>query len=219
MTFYDNLLASGSTAATVAADILASPEYGAQHGAPGAMTDTQFVTSLYQGLLGRAPVASDITFWTAGVASNGRAAITAAIAGSPEAKSHLAPDTAEVWSRNTGGTLIHVLYETGLDREVELGATGLDFWQNLLKSGLSADQLAQQILNRPEPQALHAGQNDTAFTTSLYQDGLGRTPDAGGLAFYVGALQSGSLTRAGVLLSIATSPEAATNLVRNLPSY
>ena len=219
MTFYDQLLQSGASVATVAADILASPEYVALHGAPGAMSDTQFVSSLYQGFLGRPPTASDVSFWTASIAQVGRAAITGDIANSPEAKSNLAPDTAEVWSRNTGGTLIHELYETGLGREVELGSFGLGFWQNLLQTGTTPLQLAQLILSNPEPQALHAGQSDSAFVSSLYQDGLGRAADPAGLAFYTGALQSGSLTRAGVLLSIATSPEAATHLIRDLPSY
>ncbi len=216
MTFYDALLNSGVSKATVAADILASPEYVALHGGPGAVTDTQFVDELYQGLLGRAATASDLAFWNASIASVGRSAVTVDIADSPEAKNHLAPDTAQLWSRNTGGTLIHELYETAIGREVELGQSGLNFWQATLQAGSTPLQLAQLILANPEPQTVHAAQSDAAFVTSLFQNGLGRAPSAADLAQYGGDLQSGSLTRAGVLLAIATSPDAATYLTRNL---
>ena len=99
---------------------------------------------------------------------------------------------------------------------MELGQSGLNFWQATLQAGSTPLQLAQLILANPEPQAVHGAQSDAAFITSLFQNGLGRAPSAADLALYGGDLQSGSLTRAGVLLAVATSPDAATYLTRNL---
>jgi hypothetical protein len=51
--------------------------------------------------------------------------------------------------------------------------------------------------------------------TSLYQAGLGRAPDQAGLVSWTTALNNGA-SRSGVLLGIATSPEAAGRLTYNL---
>ena len=67
-----------------------------------------------------------------------------------------------------------------------------------------------------EFQALHGAQSDTAFIASLYQDGLGRPPDAAGARFYAGLLNSGAGSRADVLADIATSFEASVHLTANL---
>ena len=47
----------------------------------------------------------------------------------------------------------------------------------------------------------------SVFVTSLYQDLLNRAPDPGGLAYYVGALNSGGLTRSQEAAQFFTSPE------------
>ena len=72
------------------------------------------------------------------------------------------------------------------------------------------------IVASPEFQALHGAQSNAAFVTSLYQDGLGRVPDAAGGSFYTGLLNSGAASQAVVVLDIATSPEAAADLTANL---
>jgi hypothetical protein len=52
-----------------------------------------------------------------------------------------------------------------------------------------------------ESAALYSGDN-TVFVTAIYRNLLNRSPDASGLAFWVGAINSGSLTRANASLSI-----------------
>jgi hypothetical protein len=188
-----------------------SPEYITDH---GTQTPTQLVTSLYQGLLGRLPEAAGLASWTGELAqgvSAGNVAI--GIADSPEAKAHLASTTAQVFVSNAAGTLVHELYETGLGREVERAV--LPSYQAAYRTETPA-QIAAGIAASPEFLADHGSQTNAAFVTTLYQDGLGRTPDPAGLASWTTALNSGTLSRSAVLLGIATSPEATGHLTANL---
>lgn len=208
---FDATITAGATYSAVAAGFLGSAEYQAAH---GAQTDAQFVASLYQGFLGRAPDAGGGAFYTGLLASGtSRADVAAGIGNSPEAKAYLAADTSHVWVQSTSGTLAYEAYQTGLDREVELTALG-----NVtrgLANGLTPLQLFQGIAGSAEFQGLHGAQDNATFVGSLYQDGLGRTPDASGGAFYTGLLNGGA-SRAAVLQDIATSPEASAHLTRSL---
>lgn len=114
---------------------------------------------------------------------------------------------------NNAGRLTHVLYETGLGREVELPA--LAFWKGAYEV-LTPLQIAASIASSTEFTAYHAGQNNDAFVESLYQAGLGRPAEASGLASWTSLLSSGSATRADVLLAVATSSEAHAHLTYNL---
>lgn len=208
----DAALAGGASQTTIVNNLLTSAEFAADHGAPSA---SQIVALDYQGFLGRPESAdpSGSAFWTSQLNNNVSAAtITAAIANSGEAKAFLAPTTAQVFATSPSGLLGHELYETGLGREIDSGA--LQNFQAAAAS-FSPQQFADMIAGSVEFQALHAGQNNTQFVTSLYQDGLGRAPDAGGLAFFTGALAGGA-TQGQVLLGIASSAEAAGHLTHNL---
>ena len=209
--FWDAQIASGASASAVAAGFLDSAEYQSSH---GTLTNGQFVDSLYQGFLGRAPDAPGGAFWT-GLLDSGtsRADVVIGIAQSADAKTVLASKTSQVWAPNAAGTLAVELYQTGLDRTVD--QAGLAFVQSAVSQGGTALQIAQDFVAAQEFQALHGMQSDTAFVASLYQDGLGRAPDQAGSSFYSGVLSS-SGSRADVLADIATSSEARMHLTANL---
>jgi hypothetical protein len=207
---YDAQLNGGASKATIATEIMSSPEYANLHGTPA---DDQFVTDLYSGLLGRAPDPNETAIWTTELgngASRGNVAVS--IADSDEAKSHLAAATSQVFVPDAAGTLAHELYETGLGREVELGA--LPAFKTAFETQ-TPSQLAAAIAASPEFLAEHTGQDNTAYVNSLYQGGVGRIPDPAGLSTWTTALANGS-SRSDVLLGVATSPEAATHLTFNL---
>lgn len=198
--------------AAVATAMLNSPEFQHLHGAPGSMSDTGFVTLLYQGLLGRAPDAPGLASHVQAL-QNGTSfgAVAAGIAGSPEAKSHLAADTTNVWVPDASGALVTELYETAFARAPD--PAGLAGFSQALHAGQTPQQIAQSIASSPEFLADHAGQDPTALVTSLYANGLGRAPDPAGLQHNVAALQSGATT-GSILLGIAASPEAYGHLIR-----
>ncbi len=211
LSFWDSALSTGSPSA-IAANFPTSPEYLSAH---GTMTNAQFVDSLYQGFLGRAPDPSGGGFWT-GLLDNGvsRADVVIGVDQTAEAKTYLTATTSQVWVPSAAGTLAHNLYETGLGRDVELPA--LQSFQGAFAEGETPLQFAIGIAGSAEFAGDHAGQSNTAYVANLYQAGLGRAPDPSGNSFYVGLLNSGAGTRADDLADIATSAEAATHLTANL---
>jgi len=209
ISYYEQALERGVSPGTIASDFLSSPEYTALH---GSQTDTQFLTSTFEGELGRAPSASELSSFGNVLASGtSRADVLVAIANSLEAKGYNQIATQQVFARDPYGTYVHELYETGLGREVDLPSLTADRTA-LVNGTMTFDQLAQGIATSPEFSSLHEAQTDTQYVSSLYEAGLGRMPDAPGLQFWESGLSSGALTRADVLVGIGTSPEAAGHL-------
>ena len=219
LTFYDPLTGgapvlftafpSTTGTAAVASAILGSAEFQQLHGAAAAMSDTQFVILLYNGLLGRAPDAGGLALYVAtlqGGASQGD--VAASIANSAEAKAHLAADTANVWVPDTTGATVTEFYQTAFGHAPDLGGLGL--FSTALQGGLSVQQLAQALVSSPEFQADHAGQNNAALVTSLYENGLGRAPSVADLQQWSGG------SAATILFGVAASSEAAVHLIRNV---
>ena len=203
LAFWVGRLQAGSSPAEVAAAFL-------QAGGAAGQTDAQFVAGLFQSLLGRAPDAAGLAFWTSpGPLAGGRGAVAAAIAQTDEAKAHAATATRGFYVPDPAGTLVQELYGAGLGYEVDLG--GLGFWKGVLAAS-GPLQLAGAIAGTADFQALHAGQSDAAYVGSLFQSGLGRAIDPGASQYYLGGLQSGALTRTDVLFAVATAPEAAGHL-------
>ena len=212
LSHWDDQLYSGNSQGVIANAFLTSAEYQATH---AAMTDTQFVASLYQGFLGRAPDASGAAFYTGLLASGtSRGDVVASIANSQEAKTNLAPQTPAIWVPSPESTLVYEAYQTGLNQEVSLPALNTALSQ--LRTGTTPQQFLQALVGSSPFVALHGAQDNATFIASLYQAGLGRAPDAAGDAFYANILNSGSGTRVDVLTDFVNSPEAASHLTRTL---
>jgi hypothetical protein len=199
--FYQTLMTAGSSTPVVAQDIMNSPEYTSQ---TGTQTNQQFVNTLYQNLLGR--TGPDESFWT-NLLSDGtsKADVASGVANSDEAKSDLASDTSNLFDYNPLGESANAMYETGLGRDVDLGALHTI---NSYGTTYTAQQLSQTMTIAPEFTALHAGQSNADYVNSLYQNGLGRAADTAGSNFWTGLLSSGQATRADVLLGISQTTEA-----------
>ena len=58
-----------------------------------------------------------------------------------------------------------------------------------------------------ESKALYPGEDNVQFVTAIYRNMLGRDPDAGGLAFWSGHLNSGALSRGQAALYILISTQ------------
>jgi sugar lactone lactonase YvrE len=84
---------------------------------------------------------------------------------------------------------------------------GMNFNAGLVRNGTATlTQLADFFTASPEFVATYGALNNTQFVTLLYNNVLGRAPDAGGLAAWVSAL-TGGMTRGQVLLGFSESPE------------
>jgi len=110
---------------------------------------------------------------------------------------------------NTGpASEIERLYQTLLDRAPD--PDGAAFWINQLQAGTPLVDIASDFLQSAEYQGKFGATagNPTSFVTQLYESGLGRSPDPGGLAFWVGQLTSGQMSEAQVAIGISQSNEA-----------
>jgi hypothetical protein len=192
----------GATKEAVAAGFLASAEYLTR---PQPADETAFIASLYTGFLGRAADAGGMAAWlSAPVQAGGNAWIVANFDDQPETKGVNAFDTSKVFARNEDATVLHEIYQTGLQREAEL--SGLAAWESLL-NGSNLTAIADMIGLQPETLQDHGSQTDAAFVTDLYHYGTGQVPTDAQLGNDVARLQSG-MTRGALLLEVASSATA-----------
>ncbi len=199
----------GSSKAVVAQSFLDSNEYQGSH---AGQTDSQFVDSLYQSMLGRPGEAGGVEYWAQALAGGmSRGEVASAFADSPEAIQHWSDLTAGgIFAYDPNAAIVRADYQMAFGRDADTG--GLTFWTNLLNSGATTAQLAQDFTMSSEFQTLHGEQTDTQYVQSLYQTDLGRQPEPQGLQYWVGELQSGTMTRADVLTAFAGSPEGLQHL-------
>lgn len=109
--------------------------------------------------------------------------------------------------------LVQDLYRDTLGREGDPG--GVAFWVNRLRTGRnSVAQVAAEFYASSEYYNGFGGGDDTIWVTDLYRKLLGRSPDAGGLAYWVG--QTASKGRASVSGRMFQSPESRRTRVERL---
>jgi len=85
-------------------------------------------------------------------------------------------------------------------------ALGAANWLDAIANGLSTQSVAAALVASAEFQARGALSN-AAFVSVIYENALGRAPDAEGLQAWTGALNSGARSRADVVVAIAESGE------------
>ena len=101
---------------------------------------------------------------------------------------------------------VYRLYRAAFRRTPD--AAGLGYHLSAVEnSGLALRDVSNNFQKSPEFTSTYGTLSNTQFVTLLYRNVLGREPDAAGLAFHVGNLDRGSVTRQDVLLQFAESPE------------
>jgi hypothetical protein len=98
------------------------------------------------------------------------------------------------------------LYFAALGRAPD--QAGLTFQVHALDNGATWSQVAANFLASPEFAAKYGTLDNTQFVTLLYHNALQRDPDTDGLAFHVGHLDAGMITRADLLVEFAESEPA-----------
>jgi hypothetical protein len=99
------------------------------------------------------------------------------------------------------------------------GASG---WRNALVGGTPLVSIAQNFTASAEFQARYGSLSNAAFVELLYSNVLERASDPSGLAFWVGELDSGRMSRGAVLSGFSESAEfksRSTNKVRATMLY
>ncbi len=92
--------------------------------------------------------------------------------------------TSDEWIRVS----IRRFYLDTLDREPD--AAGLAHWTGQVKSGKQTLAAVAARFYSSNEYHVNAGGTDATWAADVYEEVLGRTPDAGGLAFWLGRTQS-----------------------------
>ncbi|MCX7561843.1 matrixin family metalloprotease [Sulfitobacter sp. F26204] len=88
-------------------------------------------------------------------------------------------------------------------------ALGLAFWGNAFADGLSLVDMASLFIDQNETRATYpAGMSNTDFAISVYENVLGRVPDAEGFDFWVDVLNQGTVGRDVFILSVLEGAKA-----------
>ena len=213
----DVLAANTQSLTTVANGFVASQEFQTTY---GQLDDSDFVTLLYNNVLNRAPDAGGLNQWVGRMAEGEtRAEVVLGFSQSAEYRNNTdaAADAFALgleqasWSDD-----VYRLYHATLGRDPDGG--GLAGWTNALAGGQSLESVAGGFVGSTEFETVYGALDDEAFVTLLYNNVLNRSPDAGGLASWVGRLSDGD-TRAEVVLGFSQSPEFRTNTADALKSF
>jgi sugar lactone lactonase YvrE len=160
-----------------------------QNGSP-AFPDN-FVTSIYQDALNRDPDSAGLAYWSGLIGSGAltRAQLAAQFLSSPE-------------SRN-GPVFVNKLYVALLGYDPDYAG-----WRNWSGGTGSTVSLVQTFLKVATPQTNAINTLDyPSLVAWAYQNLLGRAADSAGTAYFVGQLNSGALTRAGLIDAFLHSAE------------
>jgi hypothetical protein len=109
-------------------------------------------------------------------------------------------------------TAVTNLYEILLGREPD--PVGIYYDVQALETGTTLQQMVNVIVTSNEyiqDNTGTANANQTQFVTSLYENVLGRAPDAGGLAFWVNEINTNAMSVQQVATAFVYSPEAMTS--------
>lgn len=105
----------------------------------------------------------------------------------------------------TGGQAYR-LYQAAFNRVPD--SAGLGYWIAMLDKGASGQSVADAFIHSTEFQTLYGGQaGNRAIVNSLYENVLHRTPDAAGLNYWAGVLDSHAGTLDQVLAAFSESAE------------
>lgn len=97
------------------------------------------------------------------------------------------------------------LYRAFFRRDAEIG--GANYWLGLSAVGVSIDSISAEFALSQEFVNTYGSVDNRQYLEILYQNILGRQPDATGFNYWLGQLDSGALDRGGVVRWIAANDE------------
>lgn len=88
-------------------------------------------------------------------------------------------------------------------------ALGLYFWGSAFANGTSLEEMAELFLDQDETRATYPSDaSNLDFATQVYSNVLGRTPDQGGLDFWVRQLDEENVSKGGFILEVLKGAKA-----------
>lgn len=214
LNYWIGSLGGGVTLEAVSSSFLGSAEYAARFGTPDS---GGYVDLLYQNVLGRGPDPDGRATWLDALASGtSRAGVLNGFSESTENKALTAPLLAGgIWDRDENAASLARLYDTALSRLPDFA--GLANWKNNLDANLvTLSQAAGGFIESAEFQAAYGALGTQAFVATLYTNALDRLADQAGLDFWSNTIDTGALSRAGVVLAFSEGAEHRTLTAANV---
>ncbi len=214
----ERLVAGTFTLEQAAASFVTSAEFIGRFGASS--TTEQFVTLMYNNVLGRGPDPAGLAGWSDRLDNLGwtRAEVVVGFSDSAENRRLTADDASDyieartdaVWSDD-----VFRVYQATLNRTPDVG--GFTGWTERMGDGRDLLDMVEGFVNSAEFQSRYASATDsTTFVTLIYNNVLNRNPDPVGGATWIDRLDNQGWTRAEVVQGIAQSAEFITNSTQNL---
>ncbi len=193
----------GESLAQLADGFAGSAEFSSRY---GALSNADYVRTLYQNVLGRAGDAAGAALFTGALASGAsRGAVLASFADSDEERGRLNANPNVTYAAAAEAQVAR-LYDTAFGRPAD--PTGFPRYVRAIINGATLQQVALSFLGSGEFAARYgAAPSDQQLVDGFYQNTLHRAPDVAGEAFYVRALASGQYSRADLLASFSDSQE------------
>ncbi|MBC7802121.1 MAG: DUF4214 domain-containing protein [Gemmatimonadaceae bacterium] len=203
--FWIGRLTAGAPLAALAEGFLTSPEFAGRFGTT--LSNGDFVTRIYQNVLGRDPEPDGFNFWK-GNLDNNRATRAETLAGISESAENRAATAGQVsrglWDISETSGQVARLYDTALGRRPDAG--GLGFWTRTIDGGAALVDLANAFVSSAEFQSTYGALDNRAFVNAIYLNTLDRAGEADGVNFWTGVLNGGT-SRAEVVVSFSESVE------------
>ena len=190
--------AGGASLVDIASVFAASDEFIATY---GPLSDTQFVELVYQNVLNRPSDSAGLAHWVSVLAAGGSRG--SVMVGFSESSEYIT-QTGTVAPTSVAEGEIYRLYVAFFVRFPEAG--GMQYWTGVRSGGASLESIGASFAASGEFQATYGSLSDEAFVELVYNNVLGRTADAGGLAHWVGQLAAG-VDRGTVMVGLSESPE------------
>lgn len=205
----DAIAAGTLTLRVMAGGFLGSAEFSARW---GSLDNSGYVDLLYRNVLGRAADSGGAASWLRALDGGGsRADVLIGFSESAEnVRRTEAPFRAGVWAVDPDAVDVLRLYWAVLDRLPDVA--GLDYWTRVLDADVPVRAIADGFIGSAEFQARYGSLDSAGFVRQLYSNVLDRLPDSAGLAFWIGALDAGVASRAGVVAGFAWSDELTRTL-------
>ncbi|QYG92663.1 DUF4214 domain-containing protein [Iamia sp. SCSIO 61187] len=153
--------------------------------------DEDFVTQQFVDFVGRPPTPSELEVFTESLQDG---SLT---------RARLADNLRRIAYDPPRAPVIR-LYAAVLGRPADLA--GVEYWTARMRAGLTIRQVARFFVASQEFRTTYGSLDDAEFVELVYQNVLGREPDAEGEAYWIGRLERG-LTRANMMVSFSESQE------------